>query len=70
MKKELVALSVIAIAGLCMALIGFAVRYSLIDLSQAPLQYGYRAEGMICGLFGFVLFAYAAIRLAQKSSKP
>ena len=69
MKKEAVALLVTTLFGLTVAIVGFAVRYSIINLSHRMRPDGYRFEGMITGLFGFILFAYAAIRLASNPGK-
>jgi|GEM_PF-4945164 len=54
-----------AIAGLVVALIGFAVRYGLIDTSTSSDPGGLRAEGMAFGLLGVFVFAYAALRAAR-----
>ncbi len=65
MKKASDTLFLTAYVGLGIAVIGFAVRYSLIDLSSRATPHGYRGEGMLFGFLGFVLFAYSAVRLAR-----
>ncbi len=54
-----------AIMAFVIALIGFALRYDVIDTSTSSDPGGLRAEGMCIGLFGFVLFAAAALRAAR-----
>ncbi|MCA9033851.1 MAG: hypothetical protein KDA91_01915 [Planctomycetaceae bacterium] len=69
MKKESTALIVTIIISFVLTLFGFAVRYSVIDLSSRMRPHGFRLEGMVVGLLGFVLFAYASVRLANQSRK-
>ena len=54
-----------AIVGFVVALIGFALRYGLIDTSNPSDPGGLRAEGMGIGLLGLVVFAVAALRAAR-----
>lgn len=59
----------IFVIGLMMTVVGFAIRYSIIDLSTRRQPHGYRGEGMLLGLVGFAFFAYGSIRLAIETQR-
>lgn len=58
-------LILVAIVGFVVALIGFALRYGIIDTSTPSDPGGLRAEGMGIGLLGLVVFAFAALRASR-----